>query len=62
MESLAIGEEMVAREIPPISYGPGELASIIFPHSDALIIGATIANYDVVRVLVDSASSVNVLF
>lgn len=32
------------------------------PHDDALVVQATIANYEVAQVFVDSGSSVNILF
>lgn len=35
---------------------------VIFSHTDALVIRAIIANYEVAQVLVDSGSSINVLF
>lgn len=62
MESLAIGEEMAAQEVPSISFGPKDMYGVIFSHSDALVIQATIVNYEVAQVLVDSGSSVNVLY
>lgn len=62
MESLAIGESRGTRKAPLLNFGPKELTGVIFPHSDALVIRTTIANYEVAWVLVDSGSSVNVLF
>lgn len=50
-KSLAIGEERIAQETPPINFGPIDLIGVIFPHSDALIISATIANNEVVGYL-----------
>lgn len=62
METLSINEDKVAREAPSISFGLEDLTRVALSHSDALVILATIANYKVARVLVDSRSSVNVLF
>ncbi|XP_074591721.1 uncharacterized protein LOC141847563 [Curcuma longa] len=47
---------------PNISFGPQDLEGVDTPHDDALVIRATIANYDVARVFVDTGSSVNVLY
>ncbi|XP_042380161.1 uncharacterized protein LOC121972574 [Zingiber officinale] len=47
---------------PVISFGPQDLEGLEMPHDDALIIKAIIANNRVVRVFVDTGSSVNVLF
>lgn len=62
MKSLAIGESRATQETPLLSFGLEDLAGVTFPHSDALVIWVTIANYEVAQVLVDSGSSVNVLF
>lgn len=62
MASLAIKEKRIVGEAPPISFGPVDLTSVIFPYSDALVIRVTIANYELARVLVDLVNSVNVLF
>lgn len=61
MESLAIREDQTTREASSLNFRLGELARVIFLHSDALVIRATIVNYEVVWVLVNSGSSVNVL-
>lgn len=45
-----------------ISFGPSDLEGVIAPHEDALVIRATIANYDVAWVFMDLRSSVNILF
>ncbi|XP_073035360.1 uncharacterized protein [Primulina eburnea] len=45
-----------------ISFGPEDLRGIVAPHNDALVVTATIANYDVAKIFVDNGSSVNVLF
>lgn len=62
MESLAIGESRAVREAPLLIFGPEDMTGVVYPHSDSLVIRATIANYDIAQVLVDSRSSVNVLF
>ncbi|XP_073057010.1 uncharacterized protein [Primulina eburnea] len=45
-----------------ISFGPEDLKRVNLPHNDALVIQARVANYDILRVFVDSGSSVNVIF
>ncbi|XP_073031146.1 uncharacterized protein [Primulina eburnea] len=45
-----------------ISFGPKDLKGVNLPHNDALVIQARVANYDILRVFVDSGSSVNVIF
>ncbi|XP_073033854.1 uncharacterized protein [Primulina eburnea] len=54
--------EVKTRTGPLISFGPEDLVGLTDPHNDALVIRATIANYEVARIFVDSGSSVNVLF
>ncbi|CAL8993970.1 unnamed protein product, partial [Prunus brigantina] len=46
----------------PITFSQEEEEGIIFPHDDPMIIRAEIADYDVGRVLIDTGSSVNVIF
>ncbi|CAL8164014.1 unnamed protein product [Prunus armeniaca] len=46
----------------PITFSEEEEKGIIFPHSDPMIIRAGIADFDVGRILIDTGSSVNVLF
>lgn len=45
-----------------ISFCPGDLQGIVSSHNDALLITATIANYDIARVFVDTESSTIVYF
>ncbi|XP_075521501.1 uncharacterized protein LOC142554717 [Primulina tabacum] len=45
-----------------ISFGPEDLIGVNLPHNDALVIQARVENYDILRVFVDSGSSVNVIF
>ncbi|XP_075507621.1 uncharacterized protein LOC142544461 [Primulina tabacum] len=40
-----------------ISFGPEDLRGVNLPHNDALVIQARVANYDILRVFVDSGSS-----
>ncbi|XP_073289159.1 uncharacterized protein [Primulina huaijiensis] len=47
---------------PALSFGPEDLRGVVTPHNDALVVTATIANYDVARIFIDNGSSVNVLF
>ncbi|CAL9004116.1 unnamed protein product, partial [Prunus brigantina] len=49
-------------ELEPISFSKEEEKGIIFPYSDPMIIRADIANFNVGRILIDTESSVNVLF
>ncbi|XP_075492418.1 uncharacterized protein LOC142530465 [Primulina tabacum] len=45
-----------------ISFGPEDSNGVNQPHNDALVIQARVANYDILRVFIDSGSSVNVIF
>ncbi|XP_075500054.1 uncharacterized protein LOC142538627 [Primulina tabacum] len=45
-----------------ISFGPEDLRGVNLPHNDPLVIQAGVANYDILRVFIDSGSSVNVIF
>ncbi|CAL9026650.1 unnamed protein product, partial [Prunus brigantina] len=46
----------------PITFSEEDEEGIIYPHDDPMIIRADIADYDVGRVLIDTGSSVNVIF
>ncbi|XP_075515414.1 uncharacterized protein LOC142550057 [Primulina tabacum] len=54
--------EGVKRSEAVISFGTEDLKGVNLPHNDALVIKARVANYDILRVFVDSGSSVNVIF
>ena len=45
-----------------IQFGPHDMEGLQAPHNDALVITATIAKFDVARIMVDTGSSVDVLF
>ncbi|PIN21723.1 hypothetical protein CDL12_05578 [Handroanthus impetiginosus] len=47
---------------PVIQFSSADLERLDCPHQDALVITATIANYDVARVFVDCGSLVDILF
>ncbi|XP_074576601.1 uncharacterized protein LOC141833117 [Curcuma longa] len=47
---------------PTMGFEPQDLEGVETPHDDALVIKATIANYDISRVFVDTGSSVNIIF
>ncbi|KAK6117392.1 hypothetical protein DH2020_048848 [Rehmannia glutinosa] len=49
------------REGPEISFGPKD-EQVSVAHNDAMVITTTIANYEVARAMVDTGSSVNILF
>ncbi|XP_074588641.1 uncharacterized protein LOC141844506 [Curcuma longa] len=49
-------------EGPILGFGPQDLEGVEVPHDDALVVHATIANYDIARVFVDTGSSVNIIF
>lgn len=42
--------------------GPEDLQDIATPHSDSLVVTATITNYDIAIIFIDTGSSVNILF
>lgn len=46
----------------PISFRIRDMVGVVFLHSDALVIPATIVNYEVAQLLVDPRSSINILF
>ena len=46
----------------PITFCEEEERGVILPHDDPLIIRADISNFDVGRILVDTGSSVSVMF
>ncbi|XP_074562323.1 uncharacterized protein LOC141818773 [Curcuma longa] len=49
-------------EGPIIGFKPQDLEGIEVPHDDALVIHATVTNYDIARVFVDTGSSINIIF
>ncbi|KAK6123248.1 hypothetical protein DH2020_043005 [Rehmannia glutinosa] len=49
-------------EEPIISFGVEDRRGITLAHNDPLVITATITNFEVARIMVDTSSSVNVLF
>ncbi|XP_075500189.1 uncharacterized protein LOC142538773 [Primulina tabacum] len=53
--------EGMRRNEAVISFGPEDLKGVNLPHNDALVFQARVANYDILRVFVDSSSSVNVI-
>ncbi|CAL2267229.1 unnamed protein product [Prunus armeniaca] len=60
-------EENRCRKVPKVGWEPITFSEdgeewIIYPHDDPMIIRAEIADYDVGRVLIDTGSSVNVIF
>ncbi|CAL8084635.1 unnamed protein product [Prunus armeniaca] len=46
----------------PITFSEEEEEGILYPHDDPMTIRAEIADFDVRRVLIDTGSSVNVIF
>ncbi|XP_075515568.1 uncharacterized protein LOC142550215 [Primulina tabacum] len=54
--------EGIRRNEAVISFGPEDLRGVNLPHNDALVIQARVENYDILRIFVDSGSSVNVIF
>ncbi|XP_075489598.1 uncharacterized protein LOC142528435 [Primulina tabacum] len=49
-------------EEPTISFGSQDLQVVILPHNNAIFIRSKIANYNIMRVFVDSGSSINAIF
>ncbi|XP_073064085.1 uncharacterized protein [Primulina eburnea] len=62
LENFEISRGADLPQDPVISFEPEDLRGVVTPHSDALVVTATIANYDVARIFIDNGSSVNVLF
>ncbi|XP_073049611.1 uncharacterized protein [Primulina eburnea] len=62
LENFEISKGADLPQDPVISFGPEDLRGIVAPHNDALVVTATIANYDVARIFIDNGSSVNILF
>ncbi|KAI3451162.1 hypothetical protein Pfo_007827 [Paulownia fortunei] len=48
-------------EGPTIQFGPHDMKELQALHNDALVITATVTNFDVARVMINTGSSVNVL-
>ncbi|CAL2239332.1 unnamed protein product [Prunus armeniaca] len=46
----------------PITFYEEEEEGILYPHDDPMIIRAEIADFDIGRVLIDTNSSVNIIF
>ncbi|XP_034197018.1 uncharacterized protein LOC117612439 [Prunus dulcis] len=55
-------EEVPKAHWAPITFCKEEEEGILYPHDDPMIIRAEIADYDVGRVLIDTGSSVSVIF
>ncbi|XP_073057218.1 uncharacterized protein [Primulina eburnea] len=62
LENFKISKGADLPQDPVISFGPEDLRGVVTSHNDALVVTATIANYDVARIFIDNGSSVNVLF
>ncbi|XP_022873363.1 uncharacterized protein LOC111392285 [Olea europaea var. sylvestris] len=48
-------------EVKDITFGARDLEGISYPHDDALVISAVVANFEVKRILVDNGSAANIL-
>ncbi|XP_073033827.1 uncharacterized protein [Primulina eburnea] len=55
------GDSGRARKARRRSFGSDDLRGIVAPHIDALVVTATVANYDVARIFIDNGSSINIL-
>ncbi|XP_073061787.1 uncharacterized protein [Primulina eburnea] len=62
LENFEISRGTDLPQDPLISFGPDDLRGIVAPHNNALVVTATVANYDVARIFIDNRSSVNILF
>lgn len=61
-ENYNISTSQGQEEDSQISFRPQELRGVEAPHEDALVIHATIDNYNVVRIFINTGSSVNIIF
>ncbi|KAL0444441.1 UNVERIFIED_CONTAM: hypothetical protein Slati_2166800 [Sesamum latifolium] len=50
------------KEVCPITFTEEDEKGVMFPHEDAVVISAIISNMEVRRILIDSGSSVDVMF
>ncbi|XP_075479435.1 uncharacterized protein LOC142520319 [Primulina tabacum] len=57
LENFEISKGADLPQDPVISFGPEDLRRIVAPHNDALVVTATIANYDMARIFIDNGSS-----
>ncbi|GFY92749.1 hypothetical protein Acr_08g0011450 [Actinidia rufa] len=48
--------------LPSITFNNDNLRGLNFPHDDALVVSAVIANFNVQRILIDNGSSADILF
>ncbi|KAL0411423.1 UNVERIFIED_CONTAM: hypothetical protein Slati_3732000 [Sesamum latifolium] len=55
-------DDKVPAEALTIQFGLADTQGVHFPHNDTLVISATVANYTVKRIFVDSGSSMDILF
>lgn len=62
LKSYVLGTNYRVEEDPVISFEPTNLEGVTTPHEDALVIRATITNYDIARVFMDLGGSINILF
>ncbi|XP_073064179.1 uncharacterized protein [Primulina eburnea] len=58
LENFEISRGSDLAQDPVISFGPEDLRGVVTPHNDALVVTATIANYDVTRIFIDNGISV----
>jgi hypothetical protein len=50
------------RETQPIVFIDDDFQGVVFPHDDALVVTLLISNYNIHKVLIDTGSSVDILF
>ncbi|XP_075499245.1 uncharacterized protein LOC142537629 [Primulina tabacum] len=62
LENFEISRGADLPQDPVISFRPEDLRGIVAPHNEALVVTATIANYDVAMIFIDNGSFVNILF
>ncbi|XP_022861322.1 uncharacterized protein LOC111381740 [Olea europaea var. sylvestris] len=48
-------------DLDDITFGMKDLEGVSFPHDDALVISAIVANFEVKRILIDNGSAANIL-
>ncbi|XP_022877106.1 uncharacterized protein LOC111395364 [Olea europaea var. sylvestris] len=48
-------------EVRDITFGARDMEGISYPHDDALVVSAVVANFEVKRILVDNGSAANIL-